>query len=144
MVQAMKAFILALLQACTLQASDPWTKTEIALEATYQIVLFIDWKQTSEFHRYRQYLNYPKTDPYGHTITGPEYIILPIHEINPLLGRYPSQAKINMAYIISSVGHLAISNMLTHRQRLVWQSTTLLIEAFVVKDNYKLGITIKW
>jgi hypothetical protein len=137
--------ILLLLMVSTLQAGEPWTKTEVALETGFQILLLIDWKQTSEFHRHRVPVHYPKTDPYGNTITGPDSYLSPIHENNPFLGAHPSQARINAACLLTSLGHVAISNMLSSgRHRIAWQASTIWIEALVVKGNANLGVHIRW
>lgn len=119
------------------QASDPWTKSEVALEATYQVLLFIDWKQTSEFHRHKTYTNYP-------TVDGPNYYITPMKEANPFMPIFPKQRTINAMCLLSSIGHVLVSHNLSHNNRLFWQGTTLIVEAYYVNSNYNLKVVIRW
>lgn len=124
----MKPLLLALLLAIPLQA-DEWTKTEVVAEATFQTLLFLDYRQTSEFHRYG------KVDPNGTVHT--------IGERNMLLGSSPKQATINLVCLLSAVGHLLVSDMMGH-DRIVWQAATILIEAYSVGHNHSIGVRIRW
>ena len=124
-----RTLLISLFLLLPLKADDRWTKTEITLEVAYQLALFVDWKQTSEFHRSTIYY------PDGSTYT--------IHERNWLLGENPKQSAINIACLVSSLGHLWISHMLGH-DRIVWQTATLSIELLVVNNNFNAGVKIRW
>jgi len=56
------------------QAADPWSKQDIALEVAWQGINLIDYAQTRNMAKdgWRNF-----------------------HELNPVLGRYPSDSKIN-------------------------------------------------
>ena len=126
-----KSLLLTLLMLSPMKAGDPWTKKEITLETAYQVLLFIDWKQTSEYHRSK--IIYSDGSTYE------------IFERNPLLGTHPKQSTINTACLLSSIGHLAISNVLSHKKRNLWQSITVGIELFVVSNNhYEAQVSIRW
>lgn len=106
-----------------------WTKTEIYLETAFQMALFIDWKQTSEFHRSIRVL--------------PDGTITESSERNPFLGSHPKQSTINIACLLSSLGHLGVSHLMG-KDKKVWQIATLTLELIVVNNNYRLGVHIKW
>lgn len=126
----MKHLLLLLLLALPLKAGDPWTKTEIALETTYQTLLFIDWKQTSEFHRSK--------------IIRADGSTYEVHERNMFLGSEPKQSTINLMCLLSAFGHFALSNAQGHKDRILWQSATVGIELFAVGTNINAKIRIRW
>ncbi len=126
-MKMLKTLILALILPSLAIASEPWTKTEVALEAAYQVALVVDWKQTSEFHR---------------TILPGENRVM--KEMNPILGSHPSQGAINLTCLVSAVGHYLVSDSLNHKNRLRWQGATAMIEMSFVAHNYKLGVRVKW
>ena len=137
----MKRLLLALLSTISLHAAEPWTKTEVALEAAFQLVLLADYNQTSQFHKF----TLPMTDPYGHPISyGPAIDIYRIKEANPLLPKYPSQRTINGVFIGSALGHALITHYLSHTGRAYWQASTLSVELWVVNSNYNLGVSVKF
>jgi hypothetical protein len=111
-----------------------WTKAEVILEVAFQTALFLDWKQTSSFHT-----------PANHYFTA-DGTEKSIREDNVLLPRSPKQSAINIACLVSAVGHFLVSNMMKdHVDRMVWQSATLIVEASVVGDNqFRVGVRIRW
>lgn len=126
----MKELLLALLLCLPLTAGDPWSKTDIALETGFQIALFLDWKQTSNFHN----MTYTDSNGVKHSI-GERNMFLPTH---------PKQSQINIMCLIGAIGHLGISHIMDSKSRRVWQITTLTIEAYAVGNNYKVGARIRW
>lgn len=113
---------LVLLIALTLPLrAQGWTKTDTALEISTQALFFVDWRQTSGFHR------------------NPD-----LYEGNPFLPRNPPQAKINRFFAGMVLGHFAISYALKGNSRRAWQLTTLVIQANYVKDNVYIGAKIAW
>jgi hypothetical protein len=125
-----KALLVSLLVLSPLKAGDPWTKSEVALEATYQTLLFIDWKQTSEFHRF--------------VIINSDGSSYQVHERNAFLGSDPKQATINAFCILSSIGHFILSHTMKNRDRKLWQIATIGIEVLAVNGNYNAKIRIRW
>lgn len=137
----MKRLLLALLSTISLHAAEPWTKTEVALEAAFQLVLLADYNQTSQFHKF----TLPTTDGYGHTITySPGVDTRLIKEANPLLPKFPNQRTINRVFIGSAIGHALITHHLSHIGRAYWQASTLSVELWVVNSNYNLGVSLKF
>ena len=125
-----RALLLSLLALSPMKAGDPWSKTDIALEAGFQAVLFLDWKQTSNFHN----MTYTDANGVEHSI-GERNMFLPAH---------PKQSQINIMILFSALGHLGISHIMDSKSRRVWQVTTITIEAFAVGNNYKVGARIRW
>jgi hypothetical protein len=125
-----KAAVLALLLALPAYAGDPWSKTDIVLEAGFQTMLFLDWKQTSNF--------------YNMTYTDANRVEHSIGERNMFLPEHPKQSQINIMCLFSALGHLGISHIMDSKSRRVWQVATLTIEAYAVGNNYKVGARIQW
>lgn len=123
-------YLLALLLCLPALAADPWTGPQIALEGAYQAALLCAWRQTSDFHKTHMVAFYS----YSTNFT--EYGCSKPHpELNPLLGRHPSQAAINVACVVSCAGHLLVSNLLPSRWRTAWQGVTAGLEIGVVAHN---------
>jgi len=124
----MLKFVVTLLFSLTLNAADPWTKTQIGLEAGYQVALLCDWRQTSNMHR-----------------TWHGYDAGESQEGNPLLGKHPSQASINQTVVACAVGHLLVSHFLPSPWRYTWQGVSLAVEISVVSWNQRdVNISIKF
>lgn len=112
--------LLLLLLSSLLSASDPWTTNQKLGEAAYAVLLFVDWKQTSAFHRQG------------------------IEEANTILGRHPSQQTINLSCAGSLLGHLIITDLLPSELRAYWLWLTVGVEAWAVGQNFTLGVRIVW
>jgi hypothetical protein len=122
----MRGLILALIVASGLSAQD-WSTEDTKREVAFQMLLLVDWKQTSEIHR---------------TIskeTG-KYLL----ESNEILGERPPQRRINQYFATCAVGHLVVSRLLHGKYRIAWQHATITLEGFVVVGNASAGIRIKW
>jgi hypothetical protein len=119
----MKQIALTMLLTLPVLAADPWTPTQYALEGSYQAALLCDWRQTSDFHKTW------KPTWGGGTSYG-------VAEVNPLLGRHPSQAKINEMCAMSSIGHVLISEVLPSGWRTAWQGVTVGLEVGMVAHNH--------
>ena len=140
MKNVFRLFLLMLLAYSPAISSEPLSNTEIVLETSYQVLLVMDYKQTSQFHKYVL----PETDGFGHSYNWqPGLDRRLIKEINPFLPKFPSQATINRVFILSSIGHIIITKQLSHTGRAYWQASTISVEAWVVNSNYILGIRIK-
>lgn len=101
-------------------AADPWTESDSWKQVAYTTLLAIDCAQTS----------YEIGHP-GRTREG-----------NPLIGPYPSKGKINNICLATGLGHFGISYVLPAKLRSDWQWSTIVIEAFVVRNNYMVGAKI--
>ena len=138
-----RLFLYFLILTTSLRANDPWSKQNILLETAYQITLYIDWKQTSAFHKYTLDKFGPKTDAYGHYYTYPPNMYM-ISEINPLLPKYPKQRTINAVCIGAAIGHVIITDCISSKNRIYWQSITTTAEILVIYNNYSIGVRIQW
>lgn len=112
------AALLALAAPLTAQT---WNTTDVALESAYQAALLVDWRQTSDIHRY----------PHA-------------YERNPILGQHPSQSSINGYFAASALGHLAVSHLLSGKARTAWQGATIGVELYWVGRNKSLGLSVRW
>ena len=126
MHKSVAASVLALCLFSPCRAEDTWTTTDIILEASFQAVLLVDWRQTSDFHR--QWT--PQAEANASACGNQSFC-----EGNPLLGNYPTQAHINRWCIATGVGHLVISNYLSRKYRTTWQGVTLGLESVNIATN---------
>lgn len=117
----MLKFILSLTFACTLFASDGWTKEQKWTQAAYLTVTTIDMLQTISFRA--------EGKPEG----------------NPLLGRYPSKEKVIIFIVGGMALHTYITDLLPSEYRKYWQYVWIGIETWAISHNhFKAGVRIKF
>jgi len=125
MLKGKPIFIVTLLILFFLPAnlfSSEWNKSDTIREVGWQIIHFIDWKQTL----------YIADNP-------DEY-----YEINPILGKHPSKGKINGYMIISSISHAGISYLLPPKYREIFQYISIGVSSVAVISNFNVGIQVRW
>jgi hypothetical protein len=110
--------VLMMFSGCA-HCNGGWSTLDTSLEAGSQALMFVDYKQTL------------------HIADNPN-----LYEQNPVLGKHPSDSKVNLYYAIWAPLHAAVSCMLAPRYRTMWQSGTIGVEGVVVLDNGNLGL--KW
>ena len=89
-----KALLAALLlTAGTAQAADPWTRQDVALQATYATLHVLDWGQT----------RYIADHPREH------------YERNPILGRHPSRGRVDAYFATTLALHTLVTHLLPAR-----------------------------
>ena len=113
-------YILVLLIS-TSSFADEWTRSDTYREATYLTLLAIDWSQTRNFLR----------DPH-------------YYELNPILGKHPSQDKVDAAVILTGLGHYLIARILPTEYRKAFQYVAIGVELGAVTHNYSIGVEIKY
>ena len=106
-----------LFQSCCTVNIDRWEKQDTVLQATYTALHILDWAQTREIERNQAY-----------------------HELNPILGRHPSEGRINTYFASTLLGHTLVSVLLPKPYRTWWQCVTIGIEAGVTGSNYIIGV----
>lgn len=89
------------------------------MEALYLALHGLDWAQTREIAA--------NPDKY--------------HERNPILGKHPSQAEVNRYFMLTGLGHYALSKMLPPEWAKPFQQGTIGLEGYVTGRN-KFGIGI--
>lgn len=93
-----------------------WTPSDYALEAVVLALIAVDWRQTLAFRAQG------------------------IRETNPILGPYPSRARVNFMIGGAMLGHVAVAAALPHGfWRTTWQASVGGAEALAVKDNWENG-----
>ena len=125
--------VLLLLVAPTTASADEWTKTDTALQTTYAVVHLADWLQTISIN---------KQDGGSYGKIG-EYSIQYV-ETNPLLGKHPSNDRVNAYFATTLLLHTAISYVLPDPYRNIWQTVWIGVEAAQVVRNYNVGIRVAW
>lgn len=116
------ALALALLPRAS--AADEWTAADTAWEAAFVGAVFLDWQQTRWFlyeqrpHRY--------------------------YEINPVIGKHPSSARLNAHVAAAVIGHAVVARILPASWRRTWQVMTVSVELAVVARNADLdGVGVR-
>jgi len=117
----MKRLLLILLLLPSLALASPWSDGDVAREVFYDVILFVDYKQTMDIH------NYPG-----------------VYENNPYLGNYPTKSKINQYFIASAIAHAAITNALSPEYRKTWQHVTIGFNLGIAANNASLGLRVKF
>ncbi len=64
------------------------------------------------------------------------------HETNLLLGRHPSDAKINYYFLLCILLNLSISHYLDLRASIPLETGLILFEAWIIYKNKQLGLSI--
>ncbi len=112
----------ALLIACVVVAladaarADEWTRADTAWEAGFATALLVDWQQTR----------------YNLRAAGG-------YERNPIVGRYPSGARINIMALSALAGHAIVAGLLPQPYRRGWQAVALMLEIGAVSDHAIAG-----
>ena len=124
----MRLVLLVLFLCSLLGATEPLDNSEWIWEASYQGLLLVDWRQTSNFHK-QVYVDSSGT---VHTI----------RETNMIMGDGKSQARINAGCVVASLSHLLITMVLGPRERRLWQRATVAVEFAAVANNYNIGVRV--
>ena len=119
----MKRLALAALLAVTInaQAADDWSTTDKALAASAMTAYALDWAQT------RDIANHPD-----------------LYETNPLLGRHPSNGKINIHFIGTGLITLGIAHVLPSTYRKLFLTGVVVVEARFISHNAHLGLKVRF
>jgi hypothetical protein len=102
------------------EGKSTWTTMDTSLEVVYGAFHVMDWSQTLHFVR------------------NPERY----YERNNILGRYPSEGRVNSYFALTLAGHAAVAYVLPKPWRTIWQSIWIGIEANQVNRNRELGVGI--
>jgi len=103
-------------------AADEWTKVDIGAEVAYQVLHFVDWRQT------RYIAKHPD-----------EY-----YEANPILGKHPSTGEVDAYFIGTALVHPLITHLLPQKCRKYWQIVTISVQTTCVVNNVSVGIKMSW
>lgn len=122
--QVVKTLIIFLVMmfASPCYAADPWTKTDIALEAIYQLTCAADWLQT----------RYIAANPERY------------RELNFILGDHPSIRKVDLYFLTMGIAHCVVSHYLPKPYRSIFQVAGIVVEVDAVRHNYILGIKFEF
>ena len=113
--------ILSLALAATAHAQwVNYTPTDKYREVVYEALLLADYKQTLDIR--------------NHFDT--------MHEVNPLIGRFPSQRKVDNYFLASAIAHPTITGFVPLKYRRYWQYGGIALEAAVIIHNKRIGLKI--
>jgi len=115
-------FFLVLLIACTLSASTPWNRQDVAMEGLFVASAIQDWGQTLDI----------QSDPFH------------LQEQNSIMGRHPTRATVNEYFATAILLHVMVANQLSGSWRTAWQMTWIGLEAGTIQRNYRLGIRLNF
>jgi len=104
---------------------EGWTDEEKAWFVASEISQILDY-QTTRNVLYQQ----PKWKGY--------------YEVNPLLGRHPSQGKLNIAEVATVIGNYYFSDWLSHDNRLFWLRAHTAFELGITAHNIQIGAEIRF
>ena len=119
------AFLLVPLAVNAEDSKWEWTKTDTAFQTASILTLAADWNQT------RQIAKNPKL-----------YYEDGVAEV--VLGRHPSVNGVNWYFAGSMILNTAIARMLPNPYRRMFQTGTIIYEAYWINHNYGIGIGVKF
>ena len=106
-----------------------WSSADLALEGALAGLIAVDWLQTLQFTQ--------------HDCRTPE-LGGGCYETNPVLGRYPSRAKVNTLIPLGLAAHAAVAALIPQGPwRFLWQGTFLVLESKAVTMNAMYGVQLR-
>jgi hypothetical protein len=113
----MKNLIALLLILPAFANADDWTTADTQRELVFAALMVADVAQTHDIARHAN-----------------------MEEINPILGKHPSNARINTYFAASMAAQYLIAQALPAEYRHAWQYAGIGFELGFIQSNYKLGI----
>jgi len=121
------------------QAADPWSKTDVALQAAYTVLHVVDWGQTHWISNNPTITHHESSSNPDGSATFSSWKTYR-QEGNSILGKNPSKQKINAYFVSTLLLHTTISHFLPSKYRTAWQAVTISLEGLVVSKNIKAGV----
>lgn len=100
-------------------SADEWTTADTYRQAVFTAVDLMDWRQTQDIARHPN-----------------------LEETNPLLGKHPTNAKINQMLVATYAIQLGVAYALPENYRAIWQYSSIAWELVMVGNNRRLGLKI--
>jgi len=113
----MKNLLTLLLILPAFANADDWTPADTQRELVFAALMVADAAQTHDIARH-----------------------LDLAEANPILGKHPSNAKINVYFGTIMAAQYLIAQALPAEYRHAWQYAGIGFEFAIVQNNYRLGI----
>jgi len=105
------------------KAADPWSKQDIALEAAWIGLNFVDWAQTRWMAKNDWYF-----DGQRHK------------ELNPLFfEKRPNTFKVDTYFAVGTLLHVGVTHILPSKYRPYWQGVTIMTTGYCVGKNAHIG-----
>lgn len=118
----MKRLLILCMLISPLAYGDEWSKTDIALESVYATLHTIDYLETRQIARNDHYYE----------------------SINPILGKNPSQDKVDIWFCSMMAAQYIIADRLPSKWRKLWISSGIVVEGSMVRKNIKVGMKIRF
>jgi hypothetical protein len=115
------SLVLVLSLPVSAQAFDVWSEADKHRQGIFNVALALDWRQTLQIIK----------DPNR-------------YETNVILGKHPSDSKVNTYFALSMIGHAAVTHVLPSKWRPYWQYTWIVIETDAVIHNARVGIRLNF
>ena len=141
-----------------LPANAQWvdyTPADTYREAVYEALLFADYKQTSDIRNH--FVVLPEDHPAPHYVPAIQQGVRglradnshsystqypSVYEVNPMLGHYPTQRKIDNYFLASAILHPTLTGFVPLKYRGYWQYGGIVLEAAVIIHNKRIGLKI--
>ncbi len=114
--------IAMLLISTPVGAFDDWDRTDYALLGTSTALMVVDWRQT------HQIAAHPRK----------------FHEINPIIGRHPSHADVDIYFATSWLVKAGIAHVLPSAYRKAWLGAITGGSLAMVIHNNSIGLGVRW
>jgi hypothetical protein len=124
--------MITILLVSTATNAEPWYRTSLLVAA--ETSLAIDMMQTLDIRHH---------PTYGPEYAGPTTPPYNLHEINPILGAHPSDAKIVVYFAATSLLTAGSYYALPPRWRPLVPLAVLILEIPMIAHNAKFGLTLR-
>lgn len=114
-------YLIFLLLSFNLNAAE-WSKEDQQRQLLYTFVHVLDWAQTLDIVR--------KADSF--------------YETNKILGRHPTEKKVNIFMVSTLIGNWFIAKKLGKRNRKTFQLVSISTLSLVIVRNNYLGLSIRF
>ena len=125
---------------------DPkaWTKLDVGLATAFWVTFVTDWIQTRQIAKAQYTCSDVKQYWVGSCLNTVPAQTGMYREANPLLGGRPSMRKVNLYFATTGLGSAFLMNALPTKWRRAFLLAGVSLEAYVVQDNAKAGLRIRY
>ena len=125
---------------------DPkaWTKLDVGLATAFWVTFVTDWIQTRQIAKAQYTCSEVKQYWVGSCLNTVPAQTGMFREANPLLGARPSMRKVNLYFATTGLGSAFLMNALPTKWRRAFLLAGVSLEAYVVQDNAKAGLRIRY
>lgn len=122
----------------------PWTKLDVGLATAFWVTLVTDWIQTRQIAKAQYTCSEVRQYWVGSCLNTVPAQTGMVREANPLIGARPSMQKVNLYFASTGLGSACLLRVLPAPWRRAFLLVGVSLEAYVIQDNAKVGLRIRY